>query len=412
MTTIHLTKTIQSVQPRYVGRFSCTGAACEDSCCSGWTVQIDKKTFTAYRQAKQPLLMERMASQVKRIRSLASDAKYARIEMQPETQDCPFLEEKLCSVQRELGEDKLSDTCATYPRKSRVLGGQHQQALTLSCPEAARLALLAPDAMDFVEVSGKVRVESVIQIRNKQGLSPEMMESVSLFCLKLMKVSSLSLWQKLAALGVFIELLTASLKRGGHAGVPALLNDFDTMVSTGGIADALSAMMPDYAVQATAFSGLWQIKKGRKNSAVQRSVQAMVAKGLGADPITNLVTQQQLIDNYRSGVQRLPEALKPAPYLLENFLLNEMFSEGFPFAEASPYDHFLKLVTQFGLLRFMLAAQCNDAAQLPDVDQMARTVQVFSRKYQHDADFAKRVNGALKNSGWDALEKVYRFLRT
>jgi hypothetical protein len=43
---------------------------------------------------------------------------------------------------------------------------------------------------------------------------------------------------------------------------------------------------------------------------------------------------------------------------------------------------------------------------------MARTVQVFSRKYQHDADFAKRVNGALKNSGWDALEKVYRFLRT
>jgi lysine-N-methylase len=412
MTTIHLTKTIQSVQPRYVGRFSCTGAACEDSCCSGWTVQIDKKTFNAYRQAKQPLLMERMASQVKRIRSLASDAKYARIEMQPETQDCPFLEEKLCSVQRELGEDKLSDTCATYPRKSRVLGRQHQQALTLSCPEAARLALLAPDAMDFVEVSGKVRVESVIQIRNKQGLSPEMMESVSLFCLKLMKVSSLSLWQKLAALGVFIELLTASLKRGGHAGVPALLNDFDTMVSTGGIADALSAMMPDYAVQATAFSGLWQIKKGRKNSAVQRSVQAMVAKGLGADPVTNLVTQQQLIDNYRSGVQRLPEALKQAPYLLENFLLNEMFSEGFPFAEASPYEHFLKLVTQFGLLRFMLAAQCNDAAQLPDADQMARTVQVFSRKYQHDADFAKRVNGALKNSGWDALEKVYRFLRT
>lgn len=412
MSIIHLTKTVQSVQPRYVGRFSCTGSACEDTCCSGWTVQIDKKTFNAYRQAKQPLLMERMASQVKRIRSLASDAKYARIVMQAETRDCPFLEEKLCSVQRELGEDKLSDTCATYPRKSRVLGGQHQQALTLSCPEAARLALLAPDAMDFVEVSGKVRVESVIQIRSKQGLTPEMMESVSLFCLKLMKVSSLSLWQKLAALGVFTEQLTVTLKRGGHAVVPALLNDFETMVSSGAIAEALSAMLPDYAIQATTFSGLWQIKNSRKNSAVQQSVQAMVAKGLGADPITNLVTQQQLIDNYRSGVQRLPEALKQAPYLLENFLLNEMFSEGFPFAEASPYEHFLKLVTQFGLLRFMLAVQCNDAAQLPDAEQMARTVQVFSRKYQHDADFAKRVNGALKNSGWDALEKVYRFLRT
>jgi lysine-N-methylase len=412
MSIIHLTKTVQSVQPRYVGRFSCTGSACEDSCCSGWTVQIDKKTFNAYRQAKQPLLMERMATKVKRVRSLASDAKYARIEMQPETQDCPFLEEKLCSVQRELGEDKLSDTCATYPRKSRVSGGQHQQALTLSCPEAARLALLAPDAMDFVEVSGKVRVESVLQIRSKQGLTPEMMESVSLFCLKLMKVSSLSLWQKLAALGVFTEQLTAILKKGGHAGVSSLLNDFDKMVSSGAIAEALSAMLPDYVIQATAFSGLWQLKKGKKNSAVQESVQVRVARGLGADPITNLVTQQQLIDNYRSGVQRLPEALEQAPYLLENFLLNEMFSEGFPFSETNPYEHFLKLVTQFGLLRFMLAAQCNDQDQLPELEQMARTVQVFSRKYQHDSDFAKRVNGALKNSGWDALEKVFRFLRT
>ena len=412
MSIIHLTKTVQSVQPRYVGRFSCTGAACEDNCCTGWTVHIDKKTFNAYRQTKQPELMDRMATQVKRVRSLASDTNYARIEMLPDTLACPFLEEKLCSVQRELGEDKLSDTCATYPRKSRVLGGQHQQALTLSCPEAARLALLAPDAMDLVEMSGKVRAESVIQIRSKQGLTPEMMESVSLFCLKLMKVSSLSLWQKLAALGVFTEQLTATLKRGGQAGVPALLNDFDTMVSSGAIAEALSAMLPDYAIQATIFSGLWQIKNNRKNSAVQQSVQAMVVKGLGADPVTNLVTQQQLIDNYRAGVQRLPEALKEAPYLLENFLLNEMFSEGFPFSEASPYEHFLKLVTHFGLVRFMLAVQCNHADHLPTVEHMARTVQVFSRKYQHDAEFAKRVNAALKNSGWDALEKIYRFLRT
>lgn len=412
MSTIHLTKTVHSVQPRYVERFSCTGSACEDNCCTGWTVLVDKKTFNAYRQAKQPLLMDRMANQVKRIRSLASDTKYARIEMQPETLACPFLEEKLCSVQRELGEDKLSDTCATYPRKTRVMGGRHQQALALSCPEAARLALLAPDAMDFVEVSAKVRAESILQMRSKQGLTPEMMASVSRSCLQWMKADKLSLWQKLAALGVFTEQLTASLKEGGHAGVPALLKDFDAMVSSGAIAEALSAMQPDYAIQATTFSSLWQIKNTRKNSPVQQAVQTMVVRGLGADPETNLVAPQQLIDNYRTGVQRLPTALKEAPYMLENFLLNEMFSEGFPFSEATPYAHFLKLVTQFGLLRFMLAVQCNDEDHLPDAQQMARTVQVFSRKYQHDADFAQRVNDALKNSGWDSLEKIFRFLRT
>lgn len=412
MSTIHPVKTVQSIQPRYVSRFACTGSACEDSCCSGWTVYIDKKTFHAYRQATQPLLMERMAKQVKRVRSLASDAKYARIEMQPQTLACPFLEEKLCSVQRELGEDKLSDTCATYPRKSRVQAGQHQQALTLSCPEAARLALLAEDALDFVEVSAKVRVDSIFQMRSKQGLTPEMMASVNHHCLHWMKSDGLSLWQKLAALGVFSEQLTQALQKGGYASVPSLLTEFDAMVKSGAIAEALSAMLPDYAIQATTFSSLWQIKNHRKNSPVQDAVQASVVRGLGADPETHHVSQQQLIDNYRTGVQRLPHALKGAPFFLENFLLNEMFSESFPFSEATPYDHYLKLVTQFGLLRFMLAVQCNGETGLPDLEQMARTVQVFSRKYQHDADFAKRVNGALKNSGWNSLEKIYRFLRT
>jgi lysine-N-methylase len=412
MNTIHLTKNVQTVQPRYVSHFACTGSACEDNCCTGWTVHIDKKTFNAYKQAKQPLLMERMDKQVKRVRSQASEKTYARIEMQPDTLACPFLEEKLCSVQRELGEDKLSDTCATYPRKSRIQGARHQQALSLSCPEAARLALLIPDAMDFIEKPAKVRSETIVPIRSKQGLTHEMMASISLHCLQWMKADGLLLWQKLAALGLFSEQLSDTLKQGGHAGIPGLLKSFDAMVSSGAIAEALSVMLPDYAIQAVAFASLWQIKNGRKNSPVQEAVQARVVKGLGANPDSHFVSQQQLIDNYRTGVQRLPEALKDAPFFLENFLLNEMFSEGFPFAEATPYEHFLKLVTQFGLLRFMLAVQCNDQDGLPDLDQMARTVQVFSRKYQHDPDFAKRVNGALQNSGWDSLEKIYRFLRT
>jgi lysine-N-methylase len=266
--------------------------------------------------------------------------------------------------------------------------------------------------MDFIESPAKVRAETIVPIRSKQGLTPEMMASVSLHCLKWMKADNLLLWQKLAALGFFSEQLSDILKNGGHAGVPGLLKNFDAMVSSGAIAEALSAMLPDYVSQAAAFASLWQIKNSRRNSPVQEAVQSRVVKGLGADPDTHFVSQLQLIDHYRAGVQRLPEALQGAPFFLENFLLNEMFSEGFPFAEATPYENFLKLVTHFGLLRFMLAVQCNGQDDLPDLDQMARTVQVFSRKYQHDAGFAKRVNGALKNSGWDSLEKIYRFLRT
>jgi lysine-N-methylase len=104
--------------------------------------------------------------------------------------------------------------------------------------------------------------------------------------------------------------------------------------------------------------------------------------------------------------------LQAAPHLLENYILNEMFRDLFPFAGATPYDAYLQLVSCFGLLRMILAVQCNTEGALPDADAMVRTVQVYCRCFQHDANFATNVNQALKNSGWSKLEKVYGFLRT
>jgi lysine-N-methylase len=77
-----------------------------------------------------------------------------------------------------------------------------------------------------------------------------MMASVSLHCLQWMKSDGLLLWQKLAALGFFCEQLTKTIKNGGNAGIPELLKNFDAMVSSGAIVEALSAMLPDYGSQA------------------------------------------------------------------------------------------------------------------------------------------------------------------
>ena len=412
MTTLHPTKTVQSVQPKYVSSFSCTGPACEDNCCTGWTVHIDKKTFNAYRQAKTPELVERLESKVKRVRSLNSETQYARIEMKPVSQECPFMEEKLCGIQKTLGEDKLSDTCATYPRNNRLLGGQHEQSLTLSCPEAARLALLRADAMDFVEGDMRVRPEVIISSKPKHGLSSELVSSVRVFALQLMRTEGLELWQKLAVLGFFCEQLSKYIKTARQAEIPSLLEEVGTMVTSGAIVDALIGLRPDYAIQATVFSSFWQLKINRKLSPVQEAVQKSVALGLGADPVTHEVTKDQLIDRYTTGVTRLPLAMQEVPFLLENYLINEMFNEVFPFGEATAYRHFIKLVTRFGLVRLMLSAQCCDSESVPTKEQMSRTVQVFCRQYQHDTNFAKSVNTALENTGWDSLEKIYRFLRT
>lgn len=412
MSVLHFTRSLPALLPRYVTRFSCIGPECPDNCCTGWHVAIDKKTFNAYRQTKQPELSVLFAKNVKRQRSQASDANYARIELNAETRECPMMQERLCAVQKNLDESHLSDTCFSYPRSSRNFGGQHEQALTLSCPEAARLALLDPDAFDFVEGLITVRSNTVSTILPRQGIPLEVMNEVRIFCLQLVRTRGLELWQKLAVLGVFCESLTSTLAKGEHTAVLSLLDSFTMMVEKGLVLDALAEMKPNHPVQARVFSVLWQRKTSHSSSAVQNKVFAAIAKGLGADTETAQVSPEQLLACYSRGVSRLPEALQAAPHLLENYILNEMFCDLFPFNGASPYDHYLQLVSRFGLLRLMLAAQCNAEGTLPDAAVLVETTHVFCRRFQHDLGFASQVNLALKNTGWATLEKVFGFLRS
>jgi len=399
-----------------VERFHCIGAQCEDTCCRGWAVTIDKKTFNAYRQLQYPELRSHLAKSISRQRSQASVSNYARIELVAESRACPMTQEGLCSVQKNLNDSYLSHTCFSFPRHSRNFGGQYEQALSLSCPEAARQALLVRDAFDFTEGSITVRMEKMAKIAPVHGVPLDLMNEVRILCLKLMRTEGLELWQKMAVLGLFCERLTELLQAGKHARILSLLDNTAAMIEQGGISAALADMKPDYRSQAIVFAAFWGGAGFAANSATQHSpvqdrIVDAIACGLGADPETGCATHEQIVQAYVNGLQRLPEALEAAPFLLEHFVLNEMFRDLFPFRGNNPYEAFLQLISQFGLLRLMLAAQCNKQGALPDKEAMVHTVHVFYRRFQHDSRFAQ-LNQALKKSGLGKLETVYGFLRT
>jgi lysine-N-methylase len=171
-------------------------------------------------------------------------------------------------------------------------------------------------------------------------------------------------------------------------------------------------MKPHYEIQAITFTLLWKSKNTTSNSWVQREVQASILKGLGVDMQSGQVDDTELINRYKQGVLRIPEALKDAPFFLENYLVNEMFRENFPFEQSLPYEHYLRIIIRFGLVRFMMATQCATENELPSLKTLTQTVQSFCRRYQHDSKFAQSINTCFNNSGWSDLQKVYRFLKT
>lgn len=412
MATLHPTRRIQALMPLYAQRFSCIGSACEDSCCSGWKVTIDKKTFNAYRQMQHLHIADRLETHVKRIRSQASDRNYARMELLPDSGDCALMEDRLCSVQKELGEDKLSNTCFTYPRSLRESGGVYQQALTLSCPEAARLALLAEDAFEFSTHEIAVRPDTVERVKAHWGLSVEQMNEVRYLCLQIVRTEGLQIWQKLALVGLFCESLSAALKNGEQRRLPEIMAETRALTCSDNLVALFDGMQAQYAIQAVTFAMLWQAK-GMQIRTAHLPVYEAMATGLGADAETGQVSEAQLVERYEQGLALLPQALAVAPALLDNYVLNEMLHESFPFGLGAgyPQQQFLGLATRFGLVRFMLAVQCRAEAPLPSAQFLARTVQVFARRFQHDKPFAAEVDSCFAKAGWHQLDKIFKLLK-
>ena len=145
-------KPLPRLEPSYYETFRCVGAVCEDTCCRGWRVPVDKETYEKYQACSHPGLGAKLHQLVNINPSHVSDESYAEIRL--DTNACPFLAEGLCDIQSTLGEEYLSKNCASYPRVMYTVDGVLERSLDLSCPEAARLALTNPHPMQFVERTG------------------------------------------------------------------------------------------------------------------------------------------------------------------------------------------------------------------------------------------------------------------
>lgn len=173
------------IAPRYQARFACIGAACEDTCCAGWSISVDADHFRKMRAALGKSKEDRATfeASVKPVQSNATRSRYALVVLNGASGRCNFLEDSsLCMLHARHGEWLLPDTCATYPRRQSIVRTPDSERLevacVMSCPEAARLALLSKDAMELVDVQrqGMIVREHWMQL-NDPSLTKEIYDA-------------------------------------------------------------------------------------------------------------------------------------------------------------------------------------------------------------------------------------------
>ncbi len=143
---------------KFMTEFSCIGSECEDDCCHGWAIPVEKKAFFNIKKLYKKASDEQQAIKDRLIRNrkAENDWSYGVISIKSDER-CPLLnQDGLCDLHGKHGSNKLGWVCKDYPRIVVMSNGQVEQSMSLSCPEAARLCLLQPDSTELVEVDGSV----------------------------------------------------------------------------------------------------------------------------------------------------------------------------------------------------------------------------------------------------------------
>lgn len=132
--------------PKYYEKFKCIAERCTHSCCVGWEIDVDEKTFARHDASEHPLSRELLS-----VTSECDGVKYIEL---CESGRCPFLDGcGLCRIISELGEEYTSRICREHPRFYHRIGERVECGIGAVCEEAASI-ILSSDCYDsFVKIS-------------------------------------------------------------------------------------------------------------------------------------------------------------------------------------------------------------------------------------------------------------------
>ena len=103
-------KNVKMRYPMYLKEFKCIGGECEDSCCIGWDVDIDKFTFYQYESVSNSHMKNTLESNlIKNKKCQCDEIDFAKVKL-GENKRCPFLKcNNYCVIHSNLGEEYLSN---------------------------------------------------------------------------------------------------------------------------------------------------------------------------------------------------------------------------------------------------------------------------------------------------------------
>lgn len=348
------------LQPDYVSKFTCIASNCEDTCCRGWRVAIDKESYDKYKNVMYTGGYNLFRGKITKDDIMQVEGSFSEVVLSDNT--CPFLnEKKLCNIQEMYGESYLSVTCGIFPRNYNMVNGKLELSLNMSCPHAARLALLNPIPMGFslVSVKDNPRISMIPTLNSSDteypnGIYPYF-EKVRAFIITLLQNRNYSFEDRLVILGRFCNDLNLTiLNHSSTDEVIHLINDYTHLIDNYGFSKFISSIPNQPTALLKTLIPLIEYRL-KTNETSNRFFECVDQFKQGLN-YTNQISDEVLADSYmKVKFNYYDNFIKQYEYIFENYFVNYVYKTIFPFGqETSIYKKDIFTVSQTVFTEYML----------------------------------------------------------
>lgn len=390
-------KNIKVRYPAYLKEFKCIGGCCEDTCCCNWEIYIDKITFELYRNLNYEKIDEQIDSNIF-IRDKCNNANidYGQIKLNNDKY-CPFLDKnKYCSIQSKFGEEYLSNVCANFPRNINKINDYYEMCLDISCIEAARIVLLKESGIDFDESERELGKHILINDINTNDnifdyTNTRYVKEIRDMSIKIIKNRRYELSERLYMLGVFLEITRKKLCYN-YNGFSQFINKYNMDSFSGEFKRDKMNYMLQISFYKNMLDKLISFKDHISND-FKHSIDK-VAFGFRFNKNESIMENSDMYLKAYDICEK--NCFQKYSYIFENYLVNHIFKELFPFSENDiMFDDYIMMLVRFSYIKFYLVGNYLYSGELSKED-IVRSIQALTKELEHDETYLKDILIYLK----------------
>ncbi|PKU53610.1 MULTISPECIES: flagellin lysine-N-methylase [Lysinibacillus] len=395
--------------PEYIQDFSCIGSACEDTCCAGWNITVEKKTYQTYRKVRQPEMAEKLLKYVKRNRKGHDDSNYAKFILDDNKNCHMMLEDGLCSIHKELGEEFLCNTCAVYPRFLTSVGNVTEKSLTLSCPEAARIVLLRKDGIGFIETEEPKNTRGLINKDLKLEKHPHFWD-LRIFTIQLLQSRQQPIEIRLIILGLFIQKIEQLKPNELEQELQMIMQDYLNRLDNDEYIKSLEDIKGNLNFQLNLARALIRLRI-TSGIASEKYItilhQLIEGLALEEDEEKELRDMEATVLKYKESYTNIYEPfIKENEYMFENYMVNYVFKNLFPYDCKTFFESYMMLVVNFTLIKLHLIGMAAKQQQLTQ-EMFIECVQQLAKVIEHTPSYLLDVREGMMNLGYTTMGHMF-----